>query len=1313
MAIALEKLTSLETAISDVVAELYEIFSAADGLQDYAACKRMLERYMQSVGRIGMLARGAGLDGVHESCFYFYHMLDELKQRNAVLTAEQRDLLEQWPFVITTCLNTPFSVEMVESLLDYFRSEVWPIALPDDVVNDVYDAYRRQTEVAGDVTDTELETVAAGETSLMLVENRPSERAPVSEPPADHRELRGDSQPDAGQQYASQCHDTEIISALQQEVVEATNALFDDLENADNEDAADAITAAFDLCADRLDLMVMSAAEAGMDSLVDVCTLFQANLRALGQRRVALSVEEGQTLAAWPSLVINHLKQPADCGVLEALVDFLQTVPEAAAITDDERARLCQCLVPAQREMVPAAAGMAAQHAACVNTGMLGENVRELVQLVRMELVSAADSFSEALAGFAEADDTSTRAHALNTYTEMVDRFRVATESMGLRGLSHVLDQVYKNVGQLSGQEAVLDEALHALLQRWPELALAYLDSLPDASHSHQLVDYLQDRHWLIAVQQDSAADILHLLRSPEFITEDEDSEPRQTAAEPDDVSLVLPEDINAQLIDSLLQELPGHTAEFSTAISRLADGGGTLQDVDIAQRIAHTLKGSANTVGITGIATLTHHIEDILLAFSKHECLPGGSLASALLAAADVLEIMCESLLGSGPPPEQALPVLQTILDWANRIDCEGIPQQDDNAAEKAVAAPQLENRETAAPVTGIDSGAMLRVPAELVDDLLRLVGESIILTGQLHNRLAQAELQTESVRAQHSLFQQLTAELEHLVETQGLTATHTRDALQEEFDTLELERYNELHTVTHRLVEAATDATELTAGVEDHLATLDELLVDQRKLLKDKQELVMRTRMVQVQTVVPRLQRAVRQAGRQTGKQVNFQVHGAETMIDSQVLADLVDPLTHLLRNAVDHGIEAPAKRAESGKPETGNIEVQVHREGDHIVVACRDDGAGLDLGAIRKTAEARNLVSPDHDLDEQELTRLILLLGFSTRGETTQVSGRGIGMDAVQSRVNELKGTLHIESEAGQGCRVELRLPLTLISVHALLVPANDVSIAVSSRGVDQILYPGAGELERDGETFTFRVEEQVYQAWHLEALLHMPIPADAEQSADRPVLLVRDETSTVRAVCVSQVRATQDLVVKQMGPFVPRLLGIEGTTILGDGSVSPLVDLPVLLGATKHDSTTWISDRPAGAGRSETRPCALVVDDSLSVRRSLAEFMQDLGYEVRTARDGLEAIEVMAEHIPKIILVDLEMPRMNGLELAAHVRAQQTTKDIPMIMITSRSTEKHRKKAQAAGVSVYLTKPFSEDELNDRIQAVLETPEANLA
>ncbi len=1331
MAIALEALNSVEAAISDLVSQLHEPNSVEGGVQDCAACSGMLQRYMNEVGRIGLLARSVGLEGIHESCFYFYQLLQELKRRDAAVTADELELLEQWPFVISTCLTTPVAMDMVEALLEYFRHGLWPIELPNHVVNDVLDAYRRQNAEVADCPDLDAAADSADEAPPARVMDEPSHQ---------HQSLQEEHDaPFGGEgQSGPQFFDAHLVAALQEELVECNTALFDDLEQAGSDDADQLFTAAFEMCAERLDLLVMSAADAGMDGFVAVCGVFQANLRALGQRCRPLSAEEGEVLSAWPSMMSAYLGNPADADLIQALVDFLQTLPEAAPMTEDERTSLCWQLLPDQAEIeaqdqLPqdikpnndaAASGDLAQtdragaeaveQAARADSACLGDSVAELVSLVSLELESVAEDVREAMAVCRPGGDTAVQTSALANHAELVDRFTEATESMGLMGLSRVLAHVSKNIGQVAKQAAGLDELQHEMLQQWPQLALAYLAGLPNEINSQHLVAYLQDRPWPLPAAEDCVADIVHQLQAPELISDEEGREPRQARAEVEDVSLALPADINPQLIDSLLQELPGHTAEFNAAISRLVDGTGTLQDVDTAQRIAHTLKGSANTVGIGGIANLTHHIEDILLAFGKHERLPGSALANALLAAADVLEMMSESLLGMGPSPEQeARSALQSVLDWANRIDREGIPQQDDDPGPAEVAAKESDGDEAVVHKGTNEAAAMVRVPAEMVDELLRLVGESIILTGQLQNRLQAAESQTGSLRSQHALFQRLTGELEHLVETQGLTATHAPGIVQGEFDTLELERYNELHTVTQRLVEAATDANELTTGIEGQLATLDELLVDQRKLLKDEQELVMRTRMVPVQTVVPRLQRAVRQAGRQTGKQVLLAVRGDETMIDSQVLADLIDPLTHLLRNAVDHGIEAAEQRLESGKPETGQIEISFHRQGDHIVVVCSDDGAGLDVEAIRATAEARDMLPADRELGAEELTQLILQPGFSTRAQTTQVSGRGIGMDAVHTRVNELKGTLRVESEAGQGCRVEMQLPLSFISVHALLVPAGDLTVAVSSRGVDQILYPGAGVLQREGDRLSFRLDEQVFEAWHLETLLHLPVPADAEQSDQRPVLLVRNETSTVCAVCVSGVSATQDLVVKQMGPFVPKMAGIEGATILGDGSIAPLVDVPILLGTDAQEAVARIHDCPVRSDRSEARSCALVVDDSLSARRSLAEFMQDLGYEVLSARDGLEAIEVMAERLPQILLVDLEMPRMNGLELAAHVRAQASTRSLPMIMITSRSTEKHRQRAQTAGVDAYVTKPFSEDELFDQIQAVLAGPERRLA
>jgi chemosensory pili system protein ChpA (sensor histidine kinase/response regulator) len=752
------------------------------------------------------------------------------------------------------------------------------------------------------------------------------------------------------------------------------------------------------------------------------------------------------------------------------------------------------------------------------------------------------------------------------------------------------------------------------------------------------------------------------------------------------------------------LQELPGQAAEFSSAVQRLATGEGNLDDMKVAQRIAHTLKGAGNTVGVRGIARLTHHVEDILLALSKQGALPNRPLANTLVNAADCLETMSEALLGMSAPPTQALNVLQEVLDWANRIDREGIPTGGDEVPAPPARPVAAEPPEAAAVQPAAAAAPMLRIPADLVDNLLRLVGESIILTGQLQERVRKTIAQTKAVVAQNQLFQQLTADLEQLVDIRNVSSPLSRFARHGDFDPLELEQYNELNTVTHRLLEASTDARELSRTIEDNLAALDTLLVDQGRLHRNSQEAVLRTRMVPIQTVVPRWQRSVRQTCRLVDKEAELMVTGADTPMDSNVLSEMAEPLMHLLRNAVDHGIEQPAVRRRLGKQPVGRIELTFLREGNNIVMRCQDDGAGLDPVAIRRLAEERGLITPGKVIEEDELNRLILLPGFSTRREATQTSGRGLGMDVVYSKLLEMKGSLRIQSKAGKGCLLELRLPVTLISTHALLARLRDQVYAISDRGIEQILYSGVGKIQKLGKVVIYQMGDDIYELTLLEALLNLEPDRRTQARTTPPVLLVREETGSLRAILVQDIMDSRDLVVKKLGQYIPKLHGIVGATILGDGSVVPVLDLPELLRAPM----TQVQLRPAAAGpiAAEVRQqLALAVDDSLSARRSLAQFVQDAGFEVRTARDGLEAIEIIKGKHPDIILADLEMPRMNGLELTAHLRADPSTRHLPVIMITSRSTEKHRQEAEAMGVNVYLTKPFAEDELLGHIHQLL--------
>jgi chemosensory pili system protein ChpA (sensor histidine kinase/response regulator) len=450
-----------------------------------------------------------------------------------------------------------------------------------------------------------------------------------------------------------------------------------------------------------------------------------------------------------------------------------------------------------------------------------------------------------------------------------------------------------------------------------------------------------------------------------------------------------------------------------------------------------------------------------------------------------------------------------------------------------------------------------------------------------------------------------------------------------------------------------------------------------------------------------VSRLQRSVRQTCRLTGKQTQLHVGGADTLMDGEVLNELIDPLMHVLRNAVDHGIESPAQRSAAGKPEEGNIWLDFTREGNNILVRCRDDGAGFDFAAIRSAAERRGLLEPGQAASEEELKNLVLMPNFSTRSEVTQTSGRGVGLDVVYSHVLGHGGSVALKSATGQGSTTELRLPVSLISTHALLVRLRGRTIAVADRGIEQILHAADGKERKLGDQITFQVGEQLYPLKQLGEILGLaPDPRSSQRSA-MPVLLVRDRTG-ITAVAVQEVTAGTDLVVKEFGRYVPRLPGIVGATILGDGAVTPVLDLPELMSGARRPASQAASSTAADAMPEAPRlPLALVVDDSLSARRALAQVMAEAGYEVREARDGLEAVEIAQGRRPDVVLADMEMPRMNGIELTAHLRARPETADLPVIMVTSRSTAKHRQQAEAAGVNVYLTKPFLDDQLLDHV------------
>ena len=936
----------------------------------------------------------------------------------------------------------------------------------------------------------------------------------------------------------------------------------------------------------------------------------------------------------------------------------------------------------------------------------------DMLALLASELAATQDRLVEAAAN---ATDPAAAEAAFEAYATEFGLFAGAVEGVGLTALKSALDFVQQRVAARKGEAA--DAALVETLTLIPGLVLVYLQGPNDASVCQGIMDVLQQPVWGEPLSPEEASDLAARLAAVQ-VTRDAPVHPaRATEVTEADVSLEFPPDINPELLSGLLQELPQHTADFSAAVQRLTAGQGSASDVDTAKRSAHTLKGAANTVGIRGIANLTHHLEDILVALSASQLLPGPALASMLTEASDCLESMSEAVSGIGPQPDQSQAVLQNVLDWANRIDREGEAALREEGATsasqpEAVAPAQSDNPEPASTAPAErqaveeNQAPMMWVSALLVDELLRLVGETIISTSQIRERLRKVSAQNVSIRNQNNSFLQLASELEHVVDIHGLPVAARANSQAEDFDPLEFEHYSELHTLSRRLIEAAHDSREIGGEVADDLDTLKELVETQNRLHMESQKAVLQTRMVQVKTAVPRLQRSLRQACRLLEKRVDLDVKGTDTPIDANILNQLMDPLMHLLRNAVDHGIEAEAVRAARGKAPEGRIGLSFYREANHVVVRCEDDGAGLDLARIRARAIERQLISPDDNLSDEELTRLVLLPGFSTRGEATQISGRGIGMDIVNSRILELKGSLTLHSTAGQGLRVELRVPAALISTHALLVRQGDRVVALSTHGIEDIHYATEGQIQTLGEELIYHSGSGMHTLNDMEELLHSSDRRTRNRnSAGATLLLVRLDDGAVRAVRVQEILDSRDLVVKKLNRYVPRVMGVVGAAILGDGTVSPVMDLPELMRAPTlagREGVGVTSFTGTGTGaEAHDRLTALVVDDSLSARRTTAQLMKDAGYEVRTAIDGMEAAAILDKWTPSVMLVDMEMPRMNGLELTSHVRGKLATAKLPIVMITSRSTEKHRQQAENAGVDAYLTKPYRDATLLDHV------------
>ena len=684
-------------------------------------------------------------------------------------------------------------------------------------------------------------------------------------------------------------------------------------------------------------------------------------------------------------------------------------------------------------------------------------------------------------------------------------------------------------------------------------------------------------------------------------------------------------------------------------------------QDHAIAQglqRALHTVKGSARMAGAMRLGQHTHE-----------------------------LETQIENMVHAGTTTPAAFDELLANYDGAlllfEQLQQPAMPAQAAPASVPA-AAEQPGNR---AP--------LVRVRADILDRVVNQAGEVSITRSRLENQVGVLKGALSDFSDNLDRLRRQMREIEMQAESQ--IASTLSIAGEEKFDPLEFDRFTRLQELTRMMAESVNDVEAFHEGLSRTVDSAVEDLAAQARMTRDLQRDLMRVRMVPFANLAERLFRVARQTAKELEKRVNLDIRGGAVEIDRSVLEQMAAPFEHLLRNAIVHGIEPRAARQEAGKLETGEVLVQVSQHGNEVAIVFSDDGAGLDLERIRAKARGLGLIKPDKVVNDQEAAELIFEPGFSTADTLTELAGRGVGMDVVRSEAQALGGRVLVSTEPGKGTRFAIHLPLTLAVAQVVLVASGGRTHALPATLVEQVLQVRDTELDAAQAAGTFSVAGQPH-ALHTLAVLLGEGNGGALQRLN-PVLVVHGAGGRI-ALRVDEVLGNREVVVKNIGPQLSRVPGIAGATVLGTGEIVLILD-PVALAQRPAAPLAPVAEEAPP----ERKAAIMVVDDSITVRRVTQRLLEREGYRVMLAKDGVDALEQIEAVRPDLMLVDIEMPRMDGFDLTRELRSREAIRSIPIIMITSRTADKHRNVALGLGVNAYFGKPYQEPVLLAAIESLL--------
>ena len=778
-------------------------------------------------------------------------------------------------------------------------------------------------------------------------------------------------------------------------------------------------------------------------------------------------------------------------------------------------------------------------------------------------------------------------------------------------------------------------------------------------------------------------------------------------------------------ILEVFLEEAEALTNRNEYLQAFLSDAGDTVA-LQALQRDLHTLKGGARMVTASGIADLAHEMESVYTDFIDRRRPATKKILELLVAChdwlADAVFILSQQV--NPPTPDLLIEALQQFSknpDSLKHIPKESLqPQRDaillakekqeSTYIQKYISEMPPMVADTTEQEQNASNNEMIRISGGLIEHMINLSGESAINRARIDMGMSSL---TTSIEEMGTTVQRLADQLRRMeIELEAQILSQIDDELvnHEGFDPLEMDQYSSLNQLSKSLTESASDLVDINHTLLEKMRDSESLLLQLSRTQTELQDGLMNSRMVPFTRLTPRLERIVRQTANELNKSVDLKIINADDEMDRTILERITSPLEHMLRNAVDHGIETVATRLKAGKERNGQITLEVLREGSEIIIQLTDDGRGIDVEAVRNKAISQGLIdAEDTSLSDLDIMQYIFNAGLSTSKQVTQISGRGVGMDVVISEIRQLGGAVSVVSELGKGSRFTMRVPLTVAVSDALVVRAADRYYAIPLAQIERVVrisperiydyyQSGAATLNFEDNDYRVRYLNEILSGNKLNELV-------VNTNTSVPLIIIKNRSGQNMALQVDQIAGSRiEVVVKPLGQQFSNLSGISAATIMGDGSVMLILDLIALM---RNAALGREVAKPAISVRSstESKTTILVVDDSVTVRKVTSRFLERQGFNVVLAKDGIDALEILQETTPDLMLLDIEMPRMDGFEVASQVRHNRRLQELPIIMITSRTGEKHRERAFEIGVNDYMGKPFQENQLLNKIQGLL--------